>query len=59
MPLVRTSFRAGKSAPRLAKNPGMRPEDVLISPLSVTPEGWSFGEGKDFARLFAQVWDAS
>jgi 4-oxalocrotonate tautomerase len=33
-------------ASRLAKNPGMRPEDVLISLVSVTPEDWSFGEGK-------------
>jgi hypothetical protein len=24
----------------------MRPEDVLISLVSVTPEDWSFGEGK-------------
>jgi phenylpyruvate tautomerase PptA (4-oxalocrotonate tautomerase family) len=32
-------------AARLAKNPGMRPEDVLISLVSVTPEDWSFGEG--------------
>jgi 4-oxalocrotonate tautomerase len=33
-------------AARLAKNPGMRPEDVLISLVGVTPEDWSFGEGK-------------
>jgi 4-oxalocrotonate tautomerase len=33
-------------ASRLAKNPGMRPEDVLISLVSVTPEDWSFGDGK-------------
>ncbi|HEX3395646.1 MAG TPA: tautomerase family protein [Steroidobacteraceae bacterium] len=33
-------------AARLAKNPGMRPEDVLISLVSVAPEDWSFGEGK-------------
>jgi 4-oxalocrotonate tautomerase len=33
-------------ADRLVRNPGMRPEDVLISLLSVAPEDWSFGEGK-------------
>ena len=33
-------------AARLAKNPGVRPQDVLISLVSVTPEDWSFGEGK-------------
>ncbi len=33
-------------AARLAKNPGMRPEDVLISLVPVSPEDWSFGEGK-------------
>jgi 4-oxalocrotonate tautomerase len=33
-------------AERLAKNPGMRPEDVLISLLPVSPEDWSFGSGK-------------
>jgi len=33
-------------AERLAKNPGMRPEDVLISLLPVSPEDWSFGNGK-------------
>jgi phenylpyruvate tautomerase PptA (4-oxalocrotonate tautomerase family) len=33
-------------AARLAKNPGMRPEDVLISLVGVAPEDWSFGEGK-------------
>jgi len=33
-------------AARLAKNPGMRPEDVLISLVSVAPEDWSFGDGK-------------
>jgi 4-oxalocrotonate tautomerase len=33
-------------AERLQKNPGVRPEDVLISLVPVTPEDWSFGEGK-------------
>jgi 4-oxalocrotonate tautomerase len=33
-------------AARLAKNPGVRPEDVLISLVPVSPEDWSFGEGK-------------
>jgi phenylpyruvate tautomerase PptA (4-oxalocrotonate tautomerase family) len=33
-------------ADRLAKNPGMRPEDVLISLVPVSPEDWSFGNGK-------------
>jgi 4-oxalocrotonate tautomerase len=33
-------------AARLAKNPGVRPEDVLISLVPVSPEDWSFGNGK-------------
>ena len=33
-------------AAKLAKNPGVRPQDVLISLVAVTPEDWSFGEGK-------------
>ena len=33
-------------AERLAKNPGVRPEDVLVSLVCVTPEDWSFGNGK-------------
>jgi phenylpyruvate tautomerase PptA (4-oxalocrotonate tautomerase family) len=33
-------------AERLAKNPGLRPEDVLISLVPVAPEDWSFGEGR-------------
>ncbi len=33
-------------AERLAKNPGVRPQDVLISLVSVLPEDWSFGDGK-------------
>ena len=32
-------------AARLSKNPGMRPEDVLISLVPVAPEDWSFGNG--------------
>jgi 4-oxalocrotonate tautomerase len=34
------------SAERLAKKPGIRPEDVLISLVCVAPEDWSFGDGK-------------
>jgi phenylpyruvate tautomerase PptA (4-oxalocrotonate tautomerase family) len=33
-------------AERLSNNPGVRPQDVLISLLSVLPEDWSFGDGK-------------
>jgi 4-oxalocrotonate tautomerase len=33
-------------AERLAKSPGVRPQDVLISLVSVLPEDWSFGDGK-------------
>jgi len=33
-------------ADRLAKNLKMRPEDVLISLVPVSPEDWSFGNGK-------------
>jgi 4-oxalocrotonate tautomerase len=33
-------------AERLKKNPGVRQEDVLISLVPVTPEDWSFGDGK-------------
>jgi 4-oxalocrotonate tautomerase len=29
----------------LAENPGVRPEDVFISLVQVTPEDWSFGHG--------------
>jgi 4-oxalocrotonate tautomerase len=29
----------------LAENPGIRPEDVFISLVQVTPEDWSFGNG--------------
>ena len=29
----------------LSGNPGIRPEDVLISLVQVTPEDWSFGHG--------------
>jgi 4-oxalocrotonate tautomerase len=31
---------------RLAKDPGVRPQDVLVSLVSVLPEDWSFGDGK-------------
>ena len=30
----------------LAKNPGVRPGNVLISLVPVAPEDWSFGDGK-------------
>jgi 4-oxalocrotonate tautomerase len=33
-------------AEKLEKNPGVRPQDVLISLVPVTPEDWSFGDGK-------------
>lgn len=33
-------------AERLAKNPGVKPGDVLISLVPVAPEDWSFGDGK-------------
>jgi len=33
-------------AERLAKDPGVRPQDVLVSLVSVLPEDWSFGDGK-------------
>ena len=33
-------------AAKLAENPGLRPQDVLISLVTVMPEDWSFGEGK-------------
>ena len=33
-------------AERLSKDPGLRSEDVLISLVPVTPEDWSFGNGK-------------
>jgi 4-oxalocrotonate tautomerase len=32
-------------AENLAKNPGVRPEDVLINLVEVLPENWSFGRG--------------
>jgi 4-oxalocrotonate tautomerase len=33
-------------AERLAQNPCVRPQDVLVSLVSVQPEDWSFGDGK-------------
>jgi len=32
-------------AERLAKNPGLRPQDVFINLVEVVKENWSFGEG--------------
>ena len=31
---------------RLAKNPGLRPQDVFINLVEVVKENWSFGEGE-------------
>ncbi|MFE1598300.1 tautomerase family protein [Methylobacterium sp. ID0610] len=39
----RALFRA--IADRLARDPGLRPEDVLISLIEVKPENWSLGRG--------------
>lgn len=33
-------------AERLAKNPGLRPQDVFINLLEVAKENWSFGDGE-------------
>jgi len=33
-------------AERLAKNPGLRPQDVFINLVEVAKENWSFGEGQ-------------
>jgi 4-oxalocrotonate tautomerase len=33
-------------AARLTTNPGVRPQDVLVSLVPVAPEDWSFGAGK-------------
>lgn len=33
-------------AERLQKNPGVRPQDVLICLVPVAPEDWSFGDGR-------------
>ena len=33
-------------ADRLAKSPGVRPEDVLINLVEVKKENWSFGKGE-------------
>jgi phenylpyruvate tautomerase PptA (4-oxalocrotonate tautomerase family) len=35
-----------KIVERLATNPGVRPEDVLISVVETAPENWSFGNGE-------------
>jgi 4-oxalocrotonate tautomerase len=35
-----------KIVERLAANPGVRPEDVLISVVETAAENWSFGNGK-------------
>jgi phenylpyruvate tautomerase PptA (4-oxalocrotonate tautomerase family) len=31
---------------RLAKDPGLRPQDVFINLLEVVKENWSFGQGQ-------------
>jgi 4-oxalocrotonate tautomerase len=33
-------------AERLAKKPGLRPQDVFINLVEVARENWSFGEGE-------------
>jgi phenylpyruvate tautomerase PptA (4-oxalocrotonate tautomerase family) len=33
-------------ADKLAKDPGLRPEDVLVSLVEVVKENWSFGRGE-------------
>jgi 4-oxalocrotonate tautomerase len=33
-------------AEKLARNPGLRPEDVLVSLVEVSKENWSFGKGE-------------
>jgi 4-oxalocrotonate tautomerase len=38
---------------RLAKDPGLRPEDVFINLVEVAPENWSFGNG--VAQYVAQA----
>ena len=41
-------------AERLARDPGLRPEDVFISLVEVPPENWSFGQGiAQYAALAA------
>ena len=40
-----------KIAANLAKNPGVRPEDVLVNLVEVPKENWSFGKGEaSYAR---------
>ena len=38
---------------RLGSNPGVRPEDVLISVIETAAENWSFGNGE--AQFYAPV----
>ncbi len=33
-------------AERLAKDPGLRPQDVFINLVEVVKENWSFGQGQ-------------
>ena len=35
----------GRIVARLARDPGLRPEDVFINLVEVKPENWSFGHG--------------
>jgi hypothetical protein len=35
-----------KIVERLGTNPGVRPEDVLISVVETAAENWSFGDGE-------------
>jgi len=34
-----------RTAELLAKNPGIRPENILVNLLEVPKENWSFGNG--------------
>jgi phenylpyruvate tautomerase PptA (4-oxalocrotonate tautomerase family) len=57
MPVTRIAIRDGKTSQyklamyhriveRLGANPGVRPEDVLISVTETAAENWSFGLGE-------------
>ncbi len=46
---IRSRPLPGSASPivaRLAANPGVRPEDVLISVIETAAENWSFGNGE-------------
>lgn len=44
-PLAKKKALYRAIADNLAKNPGIRPEDVFINLVEVLPENWSFGNG--------------